>query len=138
MSVQDTPVDQIGKAHGVLLTELATTTVAGLLAEEDRDDLRLRVVAQAGGCSGLMYQLFFDERLVDGDLVRAYEDGVEVVVDQHSAPHLDGATIDFADLGGRRGFTIDNPNAGSGCGCGDGERSGDHESCGCGGGGCSC
>jgi iron-sulfur cluster assembly accessory protein len=139
MSTQDTPAKRVEQAHGILLTDLATTTVAGLLAEEDRDDLRLRVIAQSGGCSGLMYQLLFDEQLIDGDLIRSYGDGVEVVVDRQSAPLLDGAIIDFADMGGRQGFTIDNPNVGSGCSCssGGGHEDSDHDSCGCGGGGCS-
>lgn len=139
MSVQNTPVEQVGNTHGVLLTDLATTQVAGLLAEEGQDDLRLRVVAQPGGCSGLMYQLFFDERLVDGDMIRSYGDGVEVVVDRQSAPLLDGATIDFADLGDRQGFTIDNPNAASGCSCGSGggQHTEDDDSCGCSGGDCA-
>ena len=56
--------------HEVLLTETAAAKVASLLAQEGRDDLRLRVAVQPGGCSGLVYQLYFDERLLDGDAVR--------------------------------------------------------------------
>jgi iron-sulfur cluster assembly accessory protein len=138
MSAQDTPVDQVEQTHGVLLTDLATSTVAGLLAGEDRDDLRLRVIAQSGGCSGLMYQLFFDEELTDGDLIRSFGDGVEVVVDQRSAPLLDGAIIDFTEVGGRQGFTIDNPNAVSGCSCSSGGGHHDEGHDACGGGSCSC
>lgn len=104
--------------HAVELTDVAATKVRSLLAQEGRDDLRLRVAVQPGGCSGLMYQLYFDERELDGDLVRAFGD-VSVVVDQMSAPYLDGATIDFADSIERQGFTIDNPNAGGSCACGD-------------------
>ena len=78
----------------------------------------LRVAVQPGGCSGLVYQLYFDERNLDGDLVVDY-DGVEVVIDRMSAPYLDGASIDFADTIEKQGFTIDNPNAGSACACGD-------------------
>ncbi|NHA67092.1 HesB/IscA family protein [Phycicoccus flavus] len=105
-------------AHGVVLTDLASSKVASLLAQEGRDDLRLRVGVQPGGCSGLIYQLYFDERTLDGDLVRDF-DGVEVVVDRMSAPYLEGATIDFSDTIEKQGFTIDNPNAGSSCACGD-------------------
>ena len=104
--------------HGVELTDVAVTKVRSLLEAEGRDDLRLRVAVQPGGCSGLIYQLYFDERLLDGDAVRAY-DGVEVVVDKTSAPYLDGATVDFADTIAKQGFTIDNPNAQSSCSCGD-------------------
>ena len=105
-------------AHGVLLTDVAASKVQSLLEQEGRDDLRLRVGVQPGGCSGLVYQLYFDERTLDGDLVVDYG-SVEVVIDRMSAPYLDGASIDFADTIEKQGFTIDNPNAGSSCACGD-------------------
>lgn len=107
------------KTHGVELTDEAATKVAALLQQEDRDDLKLRVAVQAGGCSGLIYQLYFDERSLDGDQVRDFGNGVQVVVDRMSVPYLDGAKIDFADTIEKQGFTIDNPNAGSSCACGD-------------------
>jgi iron-sulfur cluster assembly accessory protein len=102
----------------VNLTEVAATKVKALLEQEGRDDLRLRIAVQPGGCSGLRYQLFFDERSLDGDVVNDF-DGVEVVVDRMSAPYLTGATIDFADRIDAQGFTIDNPNAQGSCACGD-------------------
>ena len=105
-------------AHGVLLTDLAAGKVRSLLEQEGRDDLRLRVGVQPGGCSGLIYQLYFDERLLDGDAVVDYS-GVEVVVDKMSVPYLDGASIDFEDTIQKQGFTIDNPNAQGSCACGD-------------------
>ena len=89
-----------------------------LLAQEGREDLRLRIAVQPGGCSGLIYQLFFDERTLDDDATVDF-DGVEVVVDKMSVPYLSGATIDFEDTIQKQGFTIDNPNAGGGCACGD-------------------
>lgn len=106
------------KEHGVNLSDVAAGKVKSLLEQEGRDDLRLRVAVQPGGCSGLIYQLYFDERFLDGDAVRAF-DGVEVVVDRMSVPYLDGATIDFSDTIEKQGFTIDNPNAGGSCACGD-------------------
>ncbi|MGK2348044.1 HesB/IscA family protein [Actinomyces sp. W5033] len=111
--------------HEVLLTEAAAAKVAALLTQEGRDDLRLRVAVQPGGCSGLVYQLYFDDRLLDGDAVRSFETGaadlaaVEVVVDRMSVPYLSGATIDFADSIEKQGFTIDNPNASGTCACGE-------------------
>jgi iron-sulfur cluster assembly accessory protein len=75
---------------------------------------------QPGGCSGLRYQLFFDERSLDGDARQEYAEGtVKVVVDRMSVPYLAGATIDFVDTIEKQGFTIDNPNAGGSCACGD-------------------
>jgi iron-sulfur cluster assembly accessory protein len=105
-------------ARTVILTDVAAIKVKALLEQEGRDDLRLRIAVQPGGCSGLRYQLFFDERSLDGDVVDDYG-GVEVVVDRMSAPYLTGATIDFADRIDAQGFTIDNPNAGGSCACGD-------------------
>lgn len=104
--------------HDVVLTDVAAAKVKALLDQEGRDDLRLRVAVQPGGCSGLIYQLYFDERILDGDALRDF-DGVEVVVDRMSVPYLAGATIDFADSIERQGFTIDNPNAQGSCACGD-------------------
>ena len=104
--------------HGVNLTEVAQTKVRTLLEQEGRPDLRLRIAVQPGGCSGLIYQLYFDERVLDGDAVRNF-DGVEVIVDKMSAPYLDGSTIDFEDTIEKQGFSIDNPNAAGSCACGD-------------------
>ena len=104
--------------HEVKLTDVAAGKVRSLLEQEGRTDLRLRVAVQPGGCSGLIYQLYFDERLLDGDAVRDY-DGVEVVVDKMSVPYLSGASIDFEDTISKQGFTNDNPNAGGSCACGD-------------------
>ncbi|HEY8318956.1 MAG TPA: iron-sulfur cluster insertion protein ErpA [Amnibacterium sp.] len=104
--------------HGVLLTGAAANKVKSLLEQEGRDDLRLRLAVQPGGCSGLIYQLYFDERLLEGDATVDF-DGVEVVVDRMSVPYLDGATVDFEDTIQKQGFTIDNPNAQGSCACGD-------------------
>lgn len=110
--------DQLAPPHEVELTSAAADKVRSLLEQEGRDDLRLRLSVQAGGCSGLVYSLYFDDRLLDDDLVRDFE-GVEVVVDRMSAPYLAGATIDYFDTIEKQGFTIDNPNATSTCACGE-------------------
>jgi iron-sulfur cluster assembly accessory protein len=103
---------------GIILSDAAAAKVKALLDQEGREDLALRVAVQPGGCSGLRYQLFFDERSLDGDIVREFN-GVEVVTDRMSAPYLAGATVDFADRIDAQGFTIDNPNAQNSCACGD-------------------
>jgi iron-sulfur cluster assembly accessory protein len=113
MTVQDEATN-----HAVLLTEAAAAKVGALIAQEGRDDLRLRVAVQPGGCSGLRYQLYFDERGFDGDVVADFG-AVSVVTDKMSAPYLMGATIDFVDTIEKQGFTIDNPNATGSCACGD-------------------
>lgn len=103
---------------GVVLTDVAAAKVKHLLAAEGREDLALRIAVQPGGCSGLRYQLYFDDRQLEGDVVNTY-DGVNVRVDRMSAPYLAGAEIDFADSIDKQGFTIDNPNAQNSCACGD-------------------
>ncbi|MCG8916843.1 iron-sulfur cluster assembly accessory protein [Actinokineospora sp. PR83] len=104
--------------HGVKLSAEAATKAKALLDQEGRDDMHLRIAVQPGGCAGLRYQLFFDERTLDGDLFRDY-DGLKVAVDRMSAPYVEGAVIDFVDTIEKQGFTIDNPNAGGSCACGD-------------------
>ncbi len=105
-------------ASSVVLSDAAAAKAKALLEQEGRDDLRLRIAVQPGGCSGLRYQLYFDERSLDGDSVIDFS-GVGVVVDRMSQPYLAGATIDFVDTISKQGFTIENPNAGGSCACGD-------------------
>ncbi len=104
-------------ASSLILTEAAQAKVTQLLAAEEQD-LFLRVAVQPGGCSGLRYQLYFDDQTLEGDRVTTFGD-IRVVVDEQSAPYLTGATVDFADTISKQGFTIDNPNASGTCGCGD-------------------
>ena len=116
MTVQETTGTEVAK--NVNLTDGAASKVKALLDQEGRDDLRLRIAVQPGGCSGLRYQLFFDERSLDGDALVDFG-GVSVVVDRMSVPYLGGASIDFVDTIEKQGFTIDNPNAAGSCACGD-------------------
>jgi len=106
------------KTTSISLSDVAASKVAALLAQEGRDDLNLRVAVQPGGCSGLKYQLYFDDRKQDGDIIREFG-SVKVVIDKMSDPYLMGATIDFVDTIEKQGFTIDNPNAQGSCACGD-------------------
>ena len=96
---------------GVILTEAAAAKAKALLEQEGRNDLALRIAVQPGGCAGLRYQLFFDDRELDGDKID--------LIDKMSIPYLNGARIDFADTIESQGFTIENPNAGGSCSCGD-------------------
>ncbi|MFT4201989.1 HesB/IscA family protein [Gordonia sp. (in: high G+C Gram-positive bacteria)] len=105
-------------ATGVILTDSAAAKAKALLDQEGRDDLALRIAVQPGGCAGLRYQLFFDDRSLDGDVVSDFG-GVKLAVDRMSAPYVQGATIDFVDSIEKQGFTIDNPNATGSCACGD-------------------
>ncbi|MFF3224512.1 HesB/IscA family protein [Nocardia suismassiliense] len=106
------------ETHGAVLTDAAASKAKALLDQEGRDDLALRIAVQPGGCAGLRYQLFFDDRSLDGDIVVEFS-GVKLAVDRMSAPYIQGASIDFVDTIEKQGFTIDNPNATGSCACGD-------------------
>lgn len=108
----------------VTLTNDAAIKVRELLDAEGRNDLRLRIAVQPGGCAGMQYQLFFDERSLDGDVVidQAIDGAdatVPLVVDRTSVPLVTGSTISYTDTIEKQGFEIDNPNAGGGCACGN-------------------
>ncbi len=117
-STTDVEIQSSPTTDGITLTDVAAAKVKSLLEQEGRDDLALRIAVQPGGCSGLRYQLFFDERTLDGDEIREFN-GVNVVVDRMSLPYLHGASIDFVDTIEKQGFTIDNPMATGSCACGD-------------------
>jgi iron-sulfur cluster assembly accessory protein len=114
----DTTTETQVRPDGINVSDAAASKVRTLLEQEGRDDLALRIAVQPGGCSGLRYQLFFDERTLEGDEFTDFG-GVKVVVDRMSTPYLSGAVIDFVDNIEKQGFTIDNPNAGGSCACGD-------------------
>lgn len=117
MTVQDESATSTA-AHGVALSDAAAAKAKALLDQEGRDDLALRIAVEPGGCAGLRYNLFFDDRVLDGDLTVEFG-GVSLTVDRMSAPYVQGASIDFVDTIEKQGFTIDNPNAAGSCACGD-------------------
>ena len=101
------------------LSDTAVDKVKGLIAAEDTaDELVLRVAVRPGGCSGFSYEMFFDTDVADDD-IKLEQDGVTVVIDPASAPHLGGAALDYKDGLQGAGFHIDNPNATRTCGCGN-------------------
>jgi iron-sulfur cluster assembly protein len=71
-----------------------------------------------GGCSGLRYELAFDDQHNDADSV-IEKHGVKIVVDEKSALYLMGTTLDFVDTLNETGFKMGNPNASTTCGCGE-------------------
>ncbi|MGO9456890.1 MAG: iron-sulfur cluster insertion protein ErpA [Acidimicrobiales bacterium] len=117
MSTTATTVSIGRKPDPVTLTEAATAKVAELLAQEDGEELALRVAVRPGGCSGYSYEMFFDSEVADDDVVREFGT-VRVVVDAASADLLTGATLEYSDGLQGAGFHITNPNATRTCGCG--------------------
>jgi iron-sulfur cluster insertion protein len=100
------------------LTETAAKKISDVRLEEGTPEWGLRIRIVGGGCSGMSYELGWDDTPVEGDNV-VETNGVKVFVDSHSAPYLQGSEIDYVDnnmLGA--GFAIKNPNVKSSCGCG--------------------
>lgn len=89
-----------------------------LINSEDKEGLFIRVGVTGGGCSGLMYNLEFDNEMKEGD--KEFEDnGVKVVVDKKSFLYLVGTELDFSGGLNGKGFVFVNPNASRTCGCGE-------------------
>ena len=102
----------------IILTDAAATKVRELMDREQSEGIALRIAVQPGGCSGMRYALFFDDRQLDGDKA-ADLGGVPIRLDKMSAPYLRGTKIDWVDSLQGAGFSIENPNAQSTCACGD-------------------
>jgi iron-sulfur cluster insertion protein len=101
----------------ITLTERAVDKMKDLLQREGSPTAALRLRVTAGGCSGLRYELAFDEvRDTDHALE---QHGVPIVIDAESVSHLQGCILDYADDLNESGFQIENPNAATTCGCGE-------------------
>ncbi|MDQ3784436.1 MAG: iron-sulfur cluster assembly accessory protein [Actinomycetota bacterium] len=110
----------------ITMSESAASKVLELLRREVESspedhagkEYALRVAVQPGGCAGLRYALYFDDRKMEDDRIESLH-GLEIRVDKMSAPYLAGAEIDYLDGLAQSGFTINNPNAKGSCACGD-------------------
>jgi iron-sulfur cluster assembly protein len=103
----------------VTITDIAKDKILELRQKEGHtSDHNIRVAVQGGGCSGLMYELKFDEQLQEKDQV--FEDkGIKILVDKKSLLYLAGTVLDFSDGLNGKGFQFVNPNASRTCGCGE-------------------
>ena len=101
----------------ITITDPAKIKIQDILAEENNNNINLRVFVQGGGCSGFSYGFTLDEMKNEDDF-DVDLDGVHVLVDSMSAPYLTGAIIDYKDDLMGSSFTISNPNATTTCGCG--------------------
>ncbi|MBA2726109.1 MAG: iron-sulfur cluster assembly accessory protein [Actinobacteria bacterium] len=100
------------------VTELLSREVSANPDEHEGKTYALRIAVQPGGCAGLRYALYFDDRKLDDDHVEMVN-GVEIRLDKMSAPYMKGAEVDYVDTLSQSGFTINNPNAKGTCACGD-------------------
>lgn len=101
------------------VTDKAKERIIELRQQENKSDQHhIRVAVKGGGCSGLMYDLYFDDKIIDEDQV--FEDqGVKILVDKKSLLYLLGTRLDFSDGLNGKGFQFINPNASRTCGCGE-------------------
>jgi iron-sulfur cluster insertion protein len=107
----------------VTMTDTAAKKVSDLRLEEGKPEWGLRIRVVGGGCSGMSYELGWEDQESTDDSVIEAAQGIRVFVDPHSAPYLAGSEIDYVDnqmLGA--GFAIKNPNVKSSCGCGQSHR----------------
>jgi iron-sulfur cluster assembly accessory protein len=106
----------------VTMTETAAKKVSELRLEEGKPEWGLRIRVVGGGCSGMSYELGWEDQAAADDNVLDAQ-GIKVYIDKNSAPYLEGSEIDFVDnnmMGA--GFAIKNPNVKSSCGCGQSHR----------------
>src|SRR2546427_11028901 len=93
----------------VTMTEIAAKKISELRLEEGKPEWGLRVRIVGGGCSGMSYELGWEDRQQpDDDVVEAH--GIKVYIDRHSAPYLTGREVDYHENRRLRpGFPFKNP-----------------------------
>lgn len=103
----------------ITVTDKAKGKVKELMEQSGLDSSYfLRVSVQGGGCSGLSYNLDFDNEEKTGD--QFFEDNnIRVALDMKSFLYLAGTQLDFSDGLNGKGFNFQNPNATRTCGCGE-------------------
>ncbi len=95
----------------IKITDSARTKILELIRSQGREGIALRAGIAGRGPGGFQYRLGFvgeEERGPDDGVIEA--GGFQVLVDAASAPHLEGATIDYVEGPQGSGFKIDNPN----------------------------
>lgn len=104
----------------IQVSESAKQKVVNLMAEEGFDAAKdyVRVGVKSGGCSGLSYELNFDNTMNEADKV--FEDNnIRIVVDKKSFLYLVGTILEYSGGLNGKGFVFNNPNAQRTCGCGE-------------------
>ena len=94
----------------IKVTDNAKKQAIRLMEDENKEGYFIRVGVQGGGCSGLMYQLTFDNEMKEDDK-EFFDNDIKVVVDKKSFLYLIGTTLDFSGGLNGKGFVFQNPNA---------------------------
>jgi len=104
----------------IKVSEIAQKKIVEMMKEDGKSPATsfVRVGVQSGGCSGLMYNLSFDEQQQEGDKL-IEDNGIKIVVDKKSFLYIVGTTLDFSGGLNGKGLYFNNPNANRTCGCGE-------------------
>ena len=101
------------------VSDNAKTKILTLMKEEKMaENYFVRVTVTSGGCSGLSYNMDFDDEEQEKDQIFE-EKGIKIVTDLKSLLYLFDTTLDFSGGLNGKGFFFDNPNASRTCGCGE-------------------
>lgn len=104
----------------IKVSDTAKTKISQLMAEEgfNVSSDYVRVGVKSGGCSGLSYELKFDNSSRDEDKI--FEDNaVKIIIDKKSFLYLVGTILEYSGGLNGKGFVFNNPNANRTCGCGE-------------------
>lgn len=103
----------------ITITDKAKIKIDHLMEESQMDPTYfLRVSVKSGGCSGLSYDMDFDNVPKSDD--QFFEDrGIKIALDMKSFLYLAGTELDFSDGLDGKGFAFNNPNASRTCACGE-------------------
>ena len=100
------------------ITPKAYAKAKALLAKHEKEGHGFRVGVRGGGCSGLTYQLGFEDTEKKGDQVVVFDD-LKIYMDIKSQLFLAGTTLDYVESLMDTGFKFQNPNAKRSCSCGE-------------------
>lgn len=106
----------------ITITDRAAQRINQIRKEESLpSDAKLRVGVVSGGCSGLTYELDFDQQELDeSQKDQILEDnGIRLIVDMRSFLYLSGTQLDYTEGLDGQGFHFHNPNASRTCSCGE-------------------
>lgn len=104
----------------VHISNEAKEQVESILNSEGKgEDYFVRVSVKSGGCSGLSYDLSFDNEFNSEKDEEFQDNGMRLVVDKRSVLYLFGTTLDFSGGLNGKGFEFKNPNASRTCSCGE-------------------
>ena len=111
------PLESEPGKKGITISESAVLRLKKMLADRGKP-AALRIAVRGGGCSGMQYDLRWDETVREKD--RVYErEGTRVVVDPKSYIYLVGSVLNYEQGLLQSGFKLSNPRVKSSCGCGE-------------------